>query len=183
MRKAIDRQVGHDDEASAGLVGVPGLDPDHAALTEECVEVANDARHREGGLRLANDLGQHWQPHRGLAELDEVGRDAHTLGGEAADIGVMRRTHAQRRRPRIHAADEGRRAAHVPGGQHFGEVAGRWQQQSLQQLVLAELLAGHHGNDRLVLVSLGEKGVDIGSGDGEGRTGFIQRQGMVLEHE
>ena len=75
-RDTIDGQVGRHDEASPCLVGVPGLDPDHAPLAEEGIEIVDDARNRKGGLRLGNDLRENRLQHRRLAKLDQVRRDA-----------------------------------------------------------------------------------------------------------
>ena len=68
----VDDQVGCHDEAAAGLVGVTGLDSHDTTLTQQGIEVTDDAVDRQRGLRLSNDLGEDGQSHGGLRQDDEV---------------------------------------------------------------------------------------------------------------
>src|SRR2546429_521207 len=69
-------QVGRHDEAYSSLVRMPGLDPDHASLAEDSIEIVDDARDRQGGLRLGDDLRENRLQHGRLAKRDQVRRGA-----------------------------------------------------------------------------------------------------------
>ena len=160
-----------------------GLDADHAVLPQQGIEIVDDAGNRERRLRLGDDLREHREEHRRFRQRDQILGDADRGWREPRDIVVVCCAHAQGDGPGVHPTDERRQAALIPDGQHRGEVTRRGQQQALQQLILAELLAGNHRQDRFVLISLVDVGSHIGAADGQNRPSFADGQRMVFEDE